>query len=82
MTYLNNILIFGLVNAISVVVLHYFIDNLYKKKAEIKKIYNTDNLKLFFVVLVVSMISFKLINNNESSNSLVDMEVQRGTPDF
>ena len=36
MSILNNILVFGLVNAIAVIILQYFIDSLYKKKNELK----------------------------------------------
>ena len=84
MTFLNNILIFGLFNAVTIVILQHFVESLYKKKNEMKKIYNRDNLKLFFIVLGVSMVAFKLLNSmSDSGNSLTEnMEVQRGIPDF
>jgi hypothetical protein len=80
MSLLNNILVFGLVNAIAVIILQYFIDSLYKKKNELK-IYTRDNFKLFVIVLVVTMIAFKLLHMNDKSVSN-DMEVQYGEPDF
>ena len=80
MSILNNILVFGLVNAIAVIILQYFIDSLYKKKNELK-IYTRDNFKLFIIVLVVTMIAFKLLNTSDKSIS-TDMEVQYGEPDF
>ena len=80
MSILNNILVFGLVNAIAVIILQYFIDSLYKKKNELK-IYTRDNFKLFIIVLVVTMIAFKLLHMSDKSGS-TDMEVQYGEPDF
>jgi hypothetical protein len=80
MSILNNILVFGLVNAIAVIILQYFIDSLYKKKNELK-IYTRDNFKLFIIVLVVTMIAFKLLHMSDKSVS-TDMEVQYGEPDF
>ena len=80
MSILNNILVFGLVNAIAVIILQYFIDSLYKKKNELK-IYTRDNFKLFVIVLVVTMIAFKLLHMSDKSVS-TDMEVQYGEPDF
>ena len=84
-----NFLLFGFLNAIVVIIFNTIINKIFyskKKNEENKENQLWDNVKIFIIVFISSLLLLKFsgITFNDSSSSCLteEMDIQKGNPDF